>query len=243
VTSTVRFTDTAGLLPHLAREEAERRHQYYLGPEHLLLGLLVEEDNPAVRELRAHGVPVEVGDDNLAARVLRAHGLTWATVRAGIDRLVAQGVLPGPQPSDAELLATLGIDLDAVMARLDESFGREAYYHAAQNVRLRPAQSFPRAPGAGTPLICWRVFVLVRKEAAARGEDITPAHWLLALLRDAEDPVEVTAHRYPVERRKRSMFGLPDHGPSPVRLLVESHELTLDQLRAAVLEELDRSEG
>jgi hypothetical protein len=77
------------------------------------------------------------------------------------------------------------------------------------------------------------VFVLVREEAAARGEDITPAHWLLALLRDAEDPVEVTAHRYPVDRRKRAMFGLPDRGPSPVRLLVEAHGLTLEQLRAA----------
>jgi hypothetical protein len=221
VTATVRFTEEAGIVPHLAREEAERRHQYYLGPEHLLLGLLVEDDNPTVREMRAHG-------------------LNWETVRAGIDRLVAEGVLPGPQPSDAELLATLGIDLKAVMARLEESFGREAYYYAAQNVRLRPAQPFPRAPGAGTPLICWRVFVLVREEATARGEDITPAHWLLALLRDAEDPVEVTAHRYPMERRKRAMFGLPDHGPSPVRLLVESHGLTLDQLRRAVLEELDQ---
>jgi ClpA/ClpB-like protein len=241
VTTAVRFTDTAGLLPHLAREEAEGRHQYYLGPEHLLLGLLVEEDNPAVRELRTHGVPVEVGDDNLAARVLHAHGLTWETVRAGIDRLVAEGVLPGPQPSDAELLATLGIDLGAVMARLRESFGWEAYYDAAQNVRLRPIQPFPHAPGAGTPLICWRVFVLVHEEAAARGEDITPAHWLLALLRDAEDPVEVTTGRYPMDRRGRSMFGLPDHGPSPVRLLVEAQGLTLDQLRAAVLEELDQT--
>jgi hypothetical protein len=239
----MRFTEEAGIVPHLAREEAELRHQYYLGPEHLLLGLLVGDENPMVRGLREHGLDLKVGDDNPAARVLRAHGLDLETVRAGIDRLVAEGVLPGPQPSDAELLATLGIDLDAVMARLKESFGWEAYYDAAQNVRLRPAQPFPRAPGAGTPLICWRVFVLVRKEAAARGEDITPAHWLLALLRDAEDPVEVTAHRYPVHRRGRSMFGLPDHGPSPVRLLVESHELTLDQLRAAVLEELDRSEG
>jgi hypothetical protein len=238
----VRFTDTAGLLPHLAREEAERRHQYYLGPEHLLLGLLVEEDNPAVREVRAaDGVDLEVGDDNPAARVLHTHGLTWETVRAGIDRLVTEGVLPGPQPSDAELLATLGIDLDAVMARLKESFGWEAYYDAAQNVRLRPIQPFPHAPGAGTPLICWRVFRFVAEEAAARGEDATPAHWLLALLRDAEDPVEVTAHRYPMDRRGRAMFGLPDHGPSPVRLLVESHGLTLDQLRAAVLEELDQT--
>ena len=191
----VQFTDTAGLLPHLAREEAERRHQYYLGPEHLLLGLLV-------------------GDDNLAARVLRAHGLDAETVRAGIDRLVAQGVLPGPQPNDTELLATLGIDLDAVMARLDESFGREAYYYAAQNVRLRPIQPFPRAPGAGTPLICWRVFVLVREEAAARGEDITPAHWLLALLRDAQDPVEVTTHVFSMDRRRRPCTASPTMAPA-----------------------------
>ena len=85
----VRFTKEAGIVPHFAREEAERRHQYYLGPEHLLLGLLV-------------------GDDNPAARVLRAHGLDLDTLRAGIDRLVAEGVLPGSQPSDAELLAILG---------------------------------------------------------------------------------------------------------------------------------------
>jgi Clp amino terminal domain, pathogenicity island component len=113
-----RFTDTAGLLPHLAREEAERRHQYYLGPEHLLLGLLVEDDTPAVTELRAHGVHLEVGDDNPAARVLHAHGLNAATVWAGIDRLVAEGVLLGPQPSDGELLATLGVDLDGCAVRL-----------------------------------------------------------------------------------------------------------------------------
>jgi len=235
----VQFTEEAGIVPHLAREEAERRQQYYLGPEHLLLGLLVADEHPMVRGLREHGLDLKVGDDNPAARVLRAHGLDLETVRAGIDRLVAEGVLPGPQPSDAELLATLGIDLDAVMARLKESFGWDAYYYAAQNVRLRPTQPFPRAPGAGTPLICWRVFRFVAEEAAARGEDVTPAHWLLALLRDAEDPVEVTAHRYPVERRKRAMYGLPDRGPSPVRLLVEAHGLTLDQLRAAVLEELD----
>ncbi len=236
----VQFTDAAGIVPHLAREEAERRHQHYLGPEHLLLGLLVEDDNPEVRELRAAGVDLEVGDDNPAARVLRAHGLTWETVRAGIDRLVAAGVLPGPQPSDAELLATLGIDLDEVMERLRESFGSEAYYYAAQDMRLRPHQAFPYAPGAGTPLICWRVFRFVAEEAAARGEDATPAHWLLALLRDAEDPVEIALDLHPVERRRRAMYGLPDHGPSPVRLLVEAHGLTLEGLRGAVLAELDR---
>ena len=212
----VDFTERAGIVPHLGREEAERRHQYHLGPEHLLLGLLVENDNPAARELRAAGVHLDV--DNPVARGLRAHGLNSETVRAGIDRLIAEGVLPGPQPSDTGLLATLGIDLDAIYAR------------------LRPIQAFPHAPGGGTPLICWRVFVFVAQEAAARGEDVTPAHWLLALLRDAEDPVQ--AGLGPMDRRRRAMVGLPNRGPSPVRLLVESHGLTLDQLRTAVLEEL-----
>ena len=217
----VRASESGGIVPHLAREEAESRHQYYLGPEHLLLGLLVQDDTPATR-------------------VLRGHGLDLPTVRAGIDRLTAEGVLPGSQPSDAELLATLGIDLDAVSASVKESFGWEAYYDAAQRVRLRRVQPFPSAPGAGTPLICWRVFSFAAREAAARGEEVTPGHWLLGLLRDAEDPIEVALDRYPVERRKRSMFGLPTRGPSPVRLLVESQGLALEQLRGAVLEELDR---
>ena len=39
------------------------------------------------------------------------------------------------------------------------------------------------------------------------------------------------------------MYGLPDHGPSPVRLLVVAHGLTLDQLRpgdSLVVWKLDR---
>jgi ATP-dependent Clp protease ATP-binding subunit ClpA len=122
----VQFTESAGIVPHLGREEVERRHQYYLGSEHLLLGLLIQ-------------------GDNLAARVLRAHGLDLDTVRAGIDRLVAEGVLPHPQPSDAELLATLGIDLDVVMARVKEGFGWEA---AGRVARTDPGPAaHRRAPG------------------------------------------------------------------------------------------------
>ena len=135
----VGFTEEAGIVPHFAREEAERRHQYYLGPEHLLLGLLVGDENPMVTGLREHGQDLKVGDDNPAARVLRAHGLDLETVRAGIDRLVAEGVLPGPQPSDAELLATLGIDLDAVMARLTRASA------------IRRTTTRPRTCGCGRP--------------------------------------------------------------------------------------------
>lgn len=79
----VDITEPAGLAITMARWEANRLHHAYQGPEHLLLGLLRQ-------------------GDNLAARVLVAHGLDLEIARTEIDRLIAQGVLPGP-PSDAEL--------------------------------------------------------------------------------------------------------------------------------------------
>ena len=46
----------------------------------------------------------------------------------------------------------------------------------------------------------------------------------------------------PQDRRQRVLLGLPDHGPNPIRLLVEARGLTLDRLRTAVLEELDQGQ-
>ena len=75
----VQTTEQAGVVPHLGRVEAERLRHYYLGPEHLLLGLLRQGDDPV-----PHG-------DNAAARLLRHHGLDLAAARAGVDRLIADG--------------------------------------------------------------------------------------------------------------------------------------------------------
>jgi len=41
------------------------------------------------------------------------------------------------------------------------------------------------------------------------------------------------------ERRQRVLLGLPDHGPHPIKLLVEARGLSLETLRAALLGELD----
>jgi hypothetical protein len=222
----VATTEQAGIVPHLGREEAERLRHQYLGPEHLLLGLLREGGDPV-----PHG-------DNPAARMLAFRGLDLAAARAGIDRLIADDVLPGPQPSDAELLASLGIDLDAVDRRIKESFGWSAYYDAAQWVRLRSTHAFPHAPLGGTPLVCWRVLRLAAEEAEDRGQELGPEHLLVGLLRDAEEPLE-TALNTP-DRRLRGVLGLRDRGPHPIRLLVEARGLSLDGLLAAVLDELDR---
>jgi ATP-dependent Clp protease ATP-binding subunit ClpA len=215
-------TGSAGTVSAMAQMEARRLQHRYLGPEHLLLGLLLE-------------------GDNLAARVLRAKGLDLETVRAEVDRLIAQGVLPGPQPSDAELLATLGVDLAAVAGRLKETFGDHAYWQAAQRVRLRPTQAAThRAVGAPPELICTRVFEIAAHEAIARDQEVGPEHLLLGLLGDAEDPVETEP--YPDERRLRGLVGLPDHGPHAIRLLVEARGLTLEALGSAVRSGLDRDQ-
>jgi ATP-dependent Clp protease ATP-binding subunit ClpA len=205
----------------MAQGEARRLGHHYLGPEHLLLGLLV------------HG-------HNLAATVLMAHGLDLEAARAAVGRLVAQGVLPGPQPSDGELLATLGVDLEAVHARLQATFGDQAYREAAARLRSRRTQAVAHAPrfGGPPPLMCARVLNLAAHEAIARDQEIGPEHLLLGLLADAEDAVE--AEPYPHERRLRGLVGLPGHGPHAVRLLVEGAGHAVADLRAAVLAELDR---
>jgi ATP-dependent Clp protease ATP-binding subunit ClpA len=213
-------TGPTGRVSAQAQVEARRLQHHYLGPEHLLLGILV------------HG-------DNLAARVLRAHGLDLETVRAEVDRLIAQGALPGPLPSDTELLAGIGIDLEAVAGRLQETFGREAYRQATQRVRLRRTQpASHRAPRDPPRLICARLFNIAAHEAIARDQDVGPEHLLLGLLGDAEDRVETEG--YDDERRLRGLVGLPDRGPHAIRLLVEAHGLTLETLRSAVRDELDR---
>jgi ATP-dependent Clp protease ATP-binding subunit ClpA len=217
----VDVTRSAAGVSSLAQQEAERLGHHYLGPEHLLLGLLLE-------------------GDNLAARVLVAHGLELEVVRAEVDRLISQGLLPGPQPSDAELLATLGVDLGDVSGRLKEAFGTEAYYDAAERVRFRPTQAVTHQVVGGPPLlICAHALEIAAHEAIARDQDVGPEHLLLGLLGDAEDSVEtnLTAE----ERRERGLLGLPDHGPHPIKLLVAARGLTLEALRAAVRSELDHS--
>ena len=217
-------TRAAGTASARARMEARRLGHHYLGPEHLLVGLLLE-------------------GDNLAARVLVTHGLDLETVRAEVDRLIDQGVLPGPQPSDGELLATLGVDLNAVHARLQATFGDHAYWEAAQRVRRRPNQPVTHTPHISTdpsPLLCGRALHIAAHEAIARDQEVGPEHLLLGLLRDAEDPVETDLA--PQDRRQRVLLGLPDHGPHPIRLLVEAGGLTLDRLRTDLLDELDQGQ-
>jgi hypothetical protein len=109
-------------------------------------------------------------------------------------------------------------------------------------VRRRPTQPVTHTPHIRTdptPLLCARALGFAAHEAIARDQEVGPEHLLLGLLRDAEDPVETELA--PQDRRQRVVLGLSDHGPNPIRLLVEGRGLTLDRLRTDLLKELDQA--
>jgi ClpA/ClpB-like protein len=100
--------DHAHRVLDLARKEADLFGHRYLGPEHLVLGVLRDGGSEASRALEAHGVDLPAA-------------------REALGRLVDRGVVPGPRPSDAELLGSLGIDLDAIRRTTEQSFGGKAW--------------------------------------------------------------------------------------------------------------------
>jgi Clp amino terminal domain, pathogenicity island component len=111
-----------------AREHARRLGHRYLGGEHILLAA-VSTSEPASVVMRAHGVTPGLVEEEIVRRVGLGAG---AGLFSGVDR---------------DALATIGIDLDAVRAKIEASFGPLALSNAAQaahrDLRRRPG---PRAP-------------------------------------------------------------------------------------------------
>lgn len=217
-----RFTDQAHRVLDRAREEAERAGHRYLGPEHVLLGLLAE-------------------DQSEAAQVLGARGVDLAAARAALARLAGQGVVPAPRPSDAELLGMLGIDLKAVRQETEQAFGFQAVGEATWRVTRRRRWQGARVvwtPLCGPPFLAKRALQLASEQAQALGHrEVTAEHLLLGVLEDARQP----ADRGRVSRRHRQIIahvGLPDGYRGAAGPLLEALGVDLDQLRDAVATEL-----
>jgi ATP-dependent Clp protease ATP-binding subunit ClpA len=135
-----RFTGTARQVVVQAQEDARRLGHGHIGCEHLLLAVA------------ATGEP--------AGAVLRDHGVTPERVEAEILHTVGRGQAAGPLGGlDREALAALGIDLDAVRARIEAVFGPGALTRALPACqRRRPA--WGKGPLAG---------LTVRRRRARRG--------------------------------------------------------------------------
>jgi ATP-dependent Clp protease ATP-binding subunit ClpA len=122
-----RFTNDARAIVTAAQEHARRLGHSFIGCEHLLLA--------------AASMPEPAG------AVLRDHGVTPARVESEIARHVGLGrtrdLLCG---LDREALASIGIDLDTVRARIEERFGPGALSQPvpAHRRRFGPARLLAR---------------------------------------------------------------------------------------------------
>jgi ATP-dependent Clp protease ATP-binding subunit ClpA len=162
-----RFSQSARGTVVAAQTEARRMRHHYVGTEHLLLGLLDTTERDATA----------VTSSSVAATVLAASGLDAAYVRAQITRLVGSGADPLGE-DEADALHTIGIDLDVVRSRLEESFG--------EGVLDQPR---PEPPPGRVPFTARakKVLGLSAKEARQLHSDsLDCEHILLGLTREGE---------------------------------------------------------
>ncbi|MFI2711174.1 Clp protease N-terminal domain-containing protein [Micromonospora sp. NPDC018662] len=157
-----RFTERARGVVHHALTEARAEGRRPVGTEHLLLGLLAD-------------------GDNLAVRLLSAGGIEADRLRAGVARHSAQGV-DGLGTADAAALREIGVDLAAIVARIEESFGPDALREAVP----RPRRWWRRRPERGTfsPRAKKVLELSLREALRLRHRHIGTEHILLGLLRE-----------------------------------------------------------
>ncbi|HEV7897778.1 MAG TPA: Clp protease N-terminal domain-containing protein [Planosporangium sp.] len=153
----------------LSRQAAEELHHPFIGTEHLLLALL---------DSGCGGTHV----------ILREAGLTRERVVADIKRLVRPDTVPLGD-GDAAALEAIGIDLDAVRAKVEELFGPGAL----QPPRPERRRGLLRRKTAGGGAPCRisfsgrakKVMELSLREAVALHHNfIAPEHILLGILRE-----------------------------------------------------------
>lgn len=203
----------------LAGEEASRFGHRYVGPEHLLLGMLRESGSGAARVLRAEGVDLEAA-------------------RAALGVLAARGVVPGPRLSDAELLGMLGIELEAVRRDAEQAFGAQRLGWAIREVtraRRRGVGRVARTPLEGPPMLAAHALMLARERAKAHGHDgLGSELLLLGVLEDlTRRPPRCMSN--PWVRQLHASVGLPERYRGAVGPLLAALGVDPERLRAAAV--------
>lgn len=213
-----RLTEGARRVLDLAQEEASRFGHRYVGPEHVVLGLLGDGTSAAARDLRTRGLGLE-------------------GAREELGRLAERGVVASPAPSDAELLGTLGIDLDTLRQRTERTFGSQAVARAtreATRARRRGIGRVAWTPLCGPPFLAKRAVGLASRQAGVLGGVmIGPELLLLGVLDDITEPWP----RCMSNRWRRSLLayvGLPGDYRGAAKPLLEGFGVDLDELRDAL---------
>jgi hypothetical protein len=218
----VQRSEHADRVLDLAREEADRFGHRYLGPEHLVLGMLGDGGSEA-------------------SRILEAHGADLPAARAALGRLVNRGVVPDPRPSDAEVLDSLGIDLEVIRQTTEQTFGGQAVGWAvreATRARRRGVGRVPRTPLRDPPMLIGQVLVHAGEQARALGiAVIGPELLLLGVVQD----IRTTWPRCMNNRWRRQLYasvGLPKGYRGAAGPLLAMLGIDLDQVVVAVTAEL-----
>jgi hypothetical protein len=152
-------------------------------------------------------------------------------------------VVPGPRPSDAELLQSLGIDLDVVRHQTEQTFGFPAVGEATWRVTRRRWWRGGRVvwtPLCGPPLFAKRALQLASEQAQALNDrEVRPEHLLLGVCADARQPTDMGrgSRRH---RRIIAHVGLLDGYRGAAGPLLGSLGVDLDELRDVVTGQLGR---
>jgi Clp amino terminal domain, pathogenicity island component len=149
--------------------------------------------------------------------------------------------VPGPRPSDAELLGSLGIDLAAIRRTTEQTFGRKALGLAvreATRARRRGVGRVPRTPLRDPPMFIGQVLYHAGEQARALGVGVIgPELLLLGVVTDVQTPwPRCMNNRW--RRQLCASVGLPEGYRGAGGLLLAALEVDLDRLREAVTVEL-----
>lgn len=165
-----RFTADARQMVMLSRDKAAERGEERIRPAHLLYAL--------------------VTSDGIAQRVLEELGVTPAKVErelgapAGAATGPASSQATGPaagQPDDGEALKAIGIDLDEIRRKIEESFGDGALDRLWQTPDGPLTRTGRRI--ALTSEAKGALYIALREARALRHHHIGTEHLLLGLLR------------------------------------------------------------
>ncbi|GIH27883.1 hypothetical protein Aph01nite_61930 [Acrocarpospora phusangensis] len=154
-----RFTDEARQVVKHARDEARRLAHQHTGTEHILLGLLADPRDPAALALR---------------------GLDHAGAEAAIEAVVRRPC--HGEELDADLLGTLGIDLDAVREKIEASFGPGSLDRAP--FRTKGGALVSGRHLTWTPKAKKALELSLREALALKSKEINTIHLLLGLIRE-----------------------------------------------------------
>jgi ATP-dependent Clp protease ATP-binding subunit ClpA len=151
-----RFDQDARQAVVLAQEEARGLRHGFIGCEHLLLGLAAYGTGAAADALAAAGVQA-----------------------SGLRELVAAECRDAGDPLDADALASLGIDLDAVRRTTEAAFGPGALD--------RPRGRFVRGHIPFTRRAKKSLELALREAQRLKHNHISGGHMLLGIIREGDN--------------------------------------------------------